>query len=141
MLRVSGQQIALWEALLPEEVTRLPQELAQIDAYLDDERFIAPWRSMFHARLGHPSVPVASLVRLLYLKHRYQLGYESLCRKVAESISWRHFCRIPDFADEEWIWRKVREAITYRHRFTDFAPDPQFRQHPEPIRPRSVDEK
>lgn len=44
MLQVSGRQIALWETLLPEEVTRLPQELALIDAYLDDERFIAPWR-------------------------------------------------------------------------------------------------
>ena len=95
MLRVSEQQIALWETLLPEEVTRLPQELARIDAYLDDDRFIAPWRGVFHARLGRPSVPVACLLRLLYLKHRYQLGYESLCREVADSISWRRFCRIP----------------------------------------------
>ncbi|MET9336315.1 ISNCY family transposase [Nonomuraea sp. NPDC003804] len=95
MLRVSGQQIALWETLLPEEVTRLPQELARIDVYLDDERFIAPWRSMFHAQLGRPSVPVSCLVRMLYLKHRYQLGYEVLCREVADSISWRRFCRIP----------------------------------------------
>lgn len=95
MLRVSERQIALWETLLPEEVTRLPQELARIDAYLDDERFIAPWRGVFHARLGRPSVPVTCLLRMLYLKHRYQLGYESLCREVSDSISWRRFCRIP----------------------------------------------
>ena len=95
VLQVSGRQVAMWETLLPEEVTRLPQELAHIDAYLDDERFIAPWRSMFHARLGRPSVPISSLIRLLYLKHRYQLGYESLCREVSDSISWRRFCRIP----------------------------------------------
>jgi transposase, IS5 family len=31
----------------------------------------------------------------LYLKHRYQLGYESLCREVSDSLSWRRFCRIP----------------------------------------------
>ena len=31
----------------------------------------------------------------MYLKHRYQLGYESLCREVADSLSWRRFCRIP----------------------------------------------
>ena len=36
-----------------------------------------------------PSVPVDTLLRLLYLKHRYGLGYESLCREVADSISWR----------------------------------------------------
>jgi len=29
------------------------------------------------------------------LKHRYQLGYESLCKEVGDSISWRRFCRIP----------------------------------------------
>jgi IS5 family transposase len=39
-------------------------------------------------------VPIDTLLRLLYLKHRYQLGYESLCREVADSISWRRFCRI-----------------------------------------------
>jgi IS5 family transposase len=46
-------------------------------------------------RLGRPSVPVPTLLRLLYLKHRYQLGYQSLCREVADSIAWRRFCRIP----------------------------------------------
>jgi transposase, IS5 family len=39
-------------------------------------------------------VPIDTLLRLLYLKHRYGLGYESLCREVADSISWRRFCRI-----------------------------------------------
>jgi transposase, IS5 family len=29
------------------------------------------------------------------LKFRYRLGYESLCREVADSISWQRFCRIP----------------------------------------------
>jgi IS5 family transposase len=29
------------------------------------------------------------------LKHRYQLGYESLCAEVGDSIGWRRFCRIP----------------------------------------------
>jgi transposase, IS5 family len=46
------------------------------------------------ARLGRPSVPIDTLLRLLYLKHRYGLGYESLCREVSDSIGWRRFCRI-----------------------------------------------
>ncbi len=50
---------------------------------------------MFSARLGRPSVPIPTLLRLLYLKHRYQLGYESLCREVGDSIAWRRFARIP----------------------------------------------
>ena len=94
VLRESDPQPSLWEALLPEQAKRLPAELAQVDTYLDDERFIAPWRTLFDRRLGRPSVPIDTLLRLLYLKHRYQLGYESLCREVADSISWRRFCRL-----------------------------------------------
>jgi transposase, IS5 family len=94
VLRETDPQTTLWEALLPEEAKRLPAELVQVDGYLDDERFIAPWRALFSARLGRPSVPVDTLLRLLYLKHRYGLGYESLCREVADSISWRRFCRL-----------------------------------------------
>jgi transposase, IS5 family len=95
VLRESDPQTTLWDALLPEEAKRLPAELVRVDAYLDDERFIAPWRALFAARLGRPSVPIDTLLRLLYLKHRHGLGYESLCREVADSLSWRRFCRIP----------------------------------------------
>jgi IS5 family transposase len=94
VLRESDPQPSLWEALLPAELKRLPAELEAIDAYLDDQRFIAPFRALFDRRLGRPSVPVDTLLRLLYLKHRYQLGYESLCREVSDSIGWRRFCRI-----------------------------------------------
>jgi transposase, IS5 family len=94
VLRESDPQTTLWELLLPEELMRLPAELAVVDTYLDDERFIAPWRALFDQRLGRPSVPIDTLLRLLYLKHRYGLGYETLCREVADSILWRRFCRI-----------------------------------------------
>jgi IS5 family transposase len=94
VLRETDPQTTIWELLLPEEVKRLPAELQAVDAYLDDERFVAPWRALFDRRLGRPSVPVDTLLRLLYLKHRYGLGYERLCREVADSISWRWFCRI-----------------------------------------------
>jgi IS5 family transposase len=95
VLCVATPPLPAWDALLPPPARRLPAELATIDAYLDDERFITPWRALFSPRLGRPSVPVPILLRLLYLKHRYQLGYESLCREVADSISWRRFARIP----------------------------------------------
>jgi transposase, IS5 family len=94
VLRETDPQTTIWELLLPEEAKRLPVELAAVDAYLDDERFLAPWRALFSKRLGRPSVPIDTLLRLLYLKHRYQLGYERLCREVSDSIGWRRFCRI-----------------------------------------------
>jgi IS5 family transposase len=33
-------------------------------------------------------------LRLMFLKFRYGLGFESLCREVSDSITWRQFCRI-----------------------------------------------
>jgi transposase, IS5 family len=42
VLRVAAPPPPAWDALLPPEVRRLPDELARIDAYLDDERFITP---------------------------------------------------------------------------------------------------
>ena len=58
-------QTTLWDALLAEEAKRLPTELVQVDGFLDDERFLAPWRSLFSVRLGRPSVPIDTLLRLL----------------------------------------------------------------------------
>jgi IS5 family transposase len=86
VLRETDPQTTIWELLLPEEAKRLPAELQVVDAYLDDERFIAPWRALFSTRLGRPSVPVDTLLRLLYLKHRYGLGDETLCREVNEGV-------------------------------------------------------
>ena len=74
LLRVTTPPLAAWDDLLPDQATRLPDELAKIDAYLDDESFIVAWRAHFHARLGRPSVPTPTLLRLLYRKHRYGLG-------------------------------------------------------------------
>jgi IS5 family transposase len=95
LLRTTTPPLSTWDDQLPDQAIRQPDELARIDAYLDDEAFIVAWRAHFHARLGRPSVPMPTLLRLLYLKHRYGLGYESLCKEVADSISWRRFCRIP----------------------------------------------
>ena len=70
MLRETDPQasLTLWEALLPEEARRLPAELAAVDAYLDDERFLAPWRALFNRRLGRPSVPIDTLLRARKLR-------------------------------------------------------------------------
>src|SRR5205814_8017024 len=83
-----------WELLLPPELLRLPEELARVDALLDDPVFFAPFAPYFHPVLGRPSTPVECYLRLMFLKFRYRLGYESLCAEVGDSISWRRFCRI-----------------------------------------------
>jgi transposase, IS5 family len=90
---VGGQQ-ALWEAVLPPELLVLPTELARVDALLDDPAFVAPFVPFFDPRFGRPSTPMETYLRLMFLKFRYRLGYESLCREVSDSITWRRFCRI-----------------------------------------------
>jgi hypothetical protein len=42
VLRVAAPPPPAWDRLLPPEVRRLSAELATIDAYLDDDRFITP---------------------------------------------------------------------------------------------------
>ena len=95
MFRTIGDGPSEWESLLPAEVLRLPEELARVDALLDDPVFFAPFARFFHPVLGRPSTPVECYLRLMFLKFRHRLGYETLCAEVADSISWRRFCRIP----------------------------------------------
>jgi transposase, IS5 family len=95
VLRTVGDQVSLFESVLPEELLRLPAELARVDALLDDQAFFAPFVPFFDPRLGRPSTPIQTYLRLMFLKFRYGLGYESLCREVSDSITWRRFCRIP----------------------------------------------
>jgi IS5 family transposase len=94
VFRTVGDQPTLWEAILPDELRRLPVELARVDALLDDPRFFAPFSSFFDPRQGRPSTPLETYLRLMFLKFRYRLGFESLCREVSDSIMWRQFCRI-----------------------------------------------
>jgi transposase, IS5 family len=95
MFRTIGDGPSEWESRLPAEVLRLPEELARVDALLDDPAFFAPFARYFHPVLGRPSTPAECYLRLMFLKFRHRLGYETLCAEVSDSISWRRFCRIP----------------------------------------------
>jgi transposase, IS5 family len=95
MLRTTNLQHSLWEAILPEVCLGLPAELARVDQLLDDPVFLAPLTGHFDPRIGRPSVPLDTYLRMMFLKSRYRLGYELLCREVADSISWQRFCHIP----------------------------------------------
>ena len=95
MFRTVNDQPTLWDAILPSELLVLPAELARVDALLDDPMFFAPFEAYFDARMGRPSIPMETYLRLMFLKFRYRLGYELLCREVGDSISWQRFCRIP----------------------------------------------
>jgi IS5 family transposase len=94
MLRLTTQQRDFWEDLLPPEARRLSPELQAIDAFLDDERFLASFQARFPSTRGRQTIPMETYLRLMFLKMRYQLGYESLVAEVTDSVGWRRFCRI-----------------------------------------------
>src|SRR5438128_12541920 len=80
MLRERAVGESLWEAVLPAELRELPPEFAKVDSILDDDRFLAPFRSRLTATIGRPTIPIETYLRLMYLRHRYGLGYETLCK-------------------------------------------------------------
>jgi transposase, IS5 family len=95
MFRAYGPGPSLWESLLPPEALVMPAELVRVDKLLDDPVFFEPFRPFFSALLGRPSIPIETFLRMMWLKYRYRLGFESLCREVTDSVSWSRFCRIP----------------------------------------------
>src|SRR5579859_7108701 len=94
MLRLTREQPDFWDHILPEEARRLSPELQAVDAVLDDEAFLSPFRSRFPSKRGRYTIPMDTYLRLMFLKVKYGLGYESLVDEVNDSVSWRRFCRI-----------------------------------------------
>ena len=94
MLRLRDPQESLWDQLLPPQARTLSGELTAVDEYLADDRFFEPYRQRFRTLIGRPTVPVETYLRLMYLKHRYRLGYETLVREVTDSLHWRRFCHL-----------------------------------------------
>jgi IS5 family transposase len=94
VLRTVCDRPTLWEALLPPEALVMPPELQAVDRLLDDPRYFEPFRRWFDPEVVRPSIPIESYLRLMFLKVRYRLGYETLCAQVSDSLTWRRFCRI-----------------------------------------------
>jgi IS5 family transposase len=52
------------------------------------EREFAP----LYGKVGHPSVPIRTIVGLLLLKQMYNLGDETVVERYLENPYWQHFC-------------------------------------------------
>jgi transposase, IS5 family len=94
MLRERALGEALWESVLPAELRELPPELRRVDEPLAEERFLEPFRARLTATTGRPTIPIETYLRLMFLEHRYGLGYETVCREASDSLTWRRFCRV-----------------------------------------------
>ena len=94
MLQLKAKGPDLWDSIIPEEARALPEDLAYVDELLRDERFMEPFVSRFDEKTGRRGLPVATYLRLMYLRRKNRLGYDALAAEVAASIQWRSFCGI-----------------------------------------------
>jgi IS5 family transposase len=94
MLQLKSKGPDLWDSIIPEEARALPEDLAHVDELLRDERFMEPFVRRFDEKTGRRGLPVATYLRLMYLRRKNRLGYEALVGAVSASIPWRSFCGI-----------------------------------------------
>jgi hypothetical protein len=74
LLRTTNPQPSLWETILPAGMAALPEELARVDALLDDPGFLAPLATHYDPVAGRPSIPIDTYLRMMFLKFRWRLG-------------------------------------------------------------------
>ena len=95
MLRTVNDQPSLWERSCRRSCWCCPPSWRGWTGCWMIRRSSRRSRRIFDPRIGRPSVPMETYLRMMFLKYRYRLGYETLCREVGDSISWQRFCRIP----------------------------------------------
>jgi len=87
MLRTNNNEYRdPFESFLDPEVFKLSKELKMVDDLLNDPRIMQPFREKFSIKIGRSTVPVSTYLRMMYLKDRYQFGYESLVQEITENI-------------------------------------------------------
>lgn len=128
MLRLQSAQVdELWDTILPEEVRVLPSDLERLDELLSDPALLAPIRARWLAEDaatgrcatadGRPTIPMATYVRLMVVKHRCSWGYETLVGEVSDSLHLRRFCliglhqQLPDESTVRKMTRRLGSAV------------------------------
>jgi transposase, IS5 family len=116
LIKQASQVDTIWDGLFPEFVRTLPDDLARLDQVLDAPEVLKQFERHWgraNLNVGRPSIPMATYVRLMALKHRQGWGYERLARQVADSFHLRRFCRISIVAEvpDESTIRKLTRRL------------------------------
>jgi len=116
LTKEAGQVETVWDPILPELLRSLPEDLARLDQVLDTPKVMVRFEQHWgraNLQVGRPSIPMATYVRLMALKHRHGWGYERLVRQVGDSFHLRRFCRISitDALPDESTIRKLTRRL------------------------------
>ncbi len=85
---------------IQELMSEMDAPLARIDGLLDDDELYQMVRQDMEQRYpltqltGRPSTPVEVILRMLVVKHTYDLSYEKTEQYVKDSLVLRRFCRV-----------------------------------------------
>jgi IS5 family transposase len=85
---------------IPGLTIKMNPELAAIDQVLDDDKLFCMVRDDLSQRYpktltaGRNSTPVEVILRMLAIKHLYDLSYEQVVLQVSDSLVLRQFCRV-----------------------------------------------
>jgi len=85
---------------IPGLIIKMSPELAAIDRVLDDDELFCMIRNDLAQRYpktltaGRKSTPVEVILRMLTIKHLYDLSYEQTELQVSDSLVLRQFCRV-----------------------------------------------
>ena len=109
----------VWDTLLPTQIRALPPDLARLDETLSDPLLLHPFERRWEheSRHGRPTIPMATYLRLMVIKHRTGWGYETLVREVSDSLHLRRFCwialdqRVPDESTVRKLTRRLGSAV------------------------------
>lgn len=116
------------------QASEMEPVLVQIDSILDDEELYQMVRadmSQRHARTietGRPATPVEVVLRMLAVKHLYNLSYEQTERQVRDSLVLRQFCRVyfHDVPDDTTLIRWAKQIqpqtlVAFNQRLSQMA--------------------
>jgi IS5 family transposase len=107
---------------VPGLTIKMNPELAAIDKVLDDDELVCLVRTDLACRhpqtesRGRKSTPVEVILRMLAVKHLYNLSYEETEQHVSDSLVLRQFCRVyfhtvPDHTTL-WRWAQLIQPAT-----------------------------
>ncbi|MCB0164243.1 MAG: ISNCY family transposase [Anaerolineae bacterium] len=133
MLRDKYETDKFFETIL-EIAIEIEPLLINLDQLLDDEELYCLIRNDFSQRYekttqtGRNSTPVEVVLRMLAVKHLYNLSYEKTERQVKDSLALRWFCRVyfeavpDDTTLIKWANQVQPESLkAFNHRLTSLA--------------------